>query len=179
LPTSLLSIDERKLSEVPFERQEEWERRVRFTGYFVRVVRGVRDRNVHEVRDWNVPEGRRGIGISGGSEVPEQQDRCECQEPDVQRDIEDQVGAVSKTAADRARTHDPRLSVEEGYGTLEGYVCTVQRAAARAVKERFLLQEDADRLIREAKASAVLSNNGESPLQNREIADRICRSPSP
>jgi hypothetical protein len=84
-----------------------------------------------------------------------------------------------KTAADRARTHDPRLSVEERYGTLEGYVCTVQRAAARAVKDRFLLQDDADRLIRDAQASAVLPGNADSSPQNREIGDRMCRSPLP
>ncbi len=53
----------------------------------------------------------------------------------------------ARTQADRLRTHDSRPSIEERYGTLEGYVCLVERASAQAVSERFLLKEDADRLI--------------------------------
>ena len=45
----------------------------------------------------------------------------------------------AKTRAERERTGDPRLSVEERYGTLEGYVCGVERAAKQAVADRFLL----------------------------------------
>ena len=67
-------------------------------------------------------------------------------------------------------TKDPRPSVEERYGTLEGYVCAVGRAARESVKDRFLLQDDADRLIREALASCVLPSNAESTPRNREIA---------
>ena len=52
--------------------------------------------------------------------------------------------------------HDPRLSLEERYGTHAGYVDAVKRAAAKAVAERFLLPADADRLIAEAEASEVL-----------------------
>ena len=49
-----------------------------------------------------------------------------------------------------------RLPLEERYGTHERYVQKVHQAATRMVQQRFLLQEDADRLIREAEASAVL-----------------------
>jgi len=38
------------------------------------------------------------------------------------------------------------------YGSQQGYVDAVKKAAAQAVRERFLLQEDADRLISQASA---------------------------
>jgi Alpha/beta hydrolase domain len=82
--------------------------------------------------------------------------------------------AFAKTRAERASTHDPRLSVEERYGTLEGYVCVVEHAASQAVGERFLLKDDADRLIREARASGVLPAETESSETDREIGKRLC-----
>lgn len=82
--------------------------------------------------------------------------------------------AFPKTAADRVGSHDPRLSVEERYGTLEGYVCVVEKAARREVADRFLLQDDADRLIEQVKASAVLPGNAESTARNRDIARMAC-----
>jgi hypothetical protein len=51
---------------------------------------------------------------------------------------------------------DPRLSLEERYGTHDGYVCVVTAAANAAVQERFLLLSDATTLIASAKASNVL-----------------------
>ena len=51
---------------------------------------------------------------------------------------------------------DPRLSLEERYGTHEAYVDEVKAAAAKAVAEHFLFQDDADRLIAQAAASDVL-----------------------
>jgi hypothetical protein len=62
----------------------------------------------------------------------------------------------AKTKADRLAAGDPRLSLEERYGTHEGYVAKVKAAAARAVNERFLLQDDADRIVAQAEKSAVL-----------------------
>jgi len=62
----------------------------------------------------------------------------------------------ARTAAERKAAGDPRPSLEERYGSHEGYVEAVRKAAARAVAERFLLQEDAARLISAAQASAVL-----------------------
>jgi hypothetical protein len=51
---------------------------------------------------------------------------------------------------------DPRLSLEERYSTHEKYVGMVRAAAERMVRDRFLLREDADRLIAEADRSNVL-----------------------
>jgi hypothetical protein len=62
----------------------------------------------------------------------------------------------ARTAAERKAAGDPRPSLEERYGSHEGYVEAVRKAAARAAAERFLLQEDAAALIRAAQASAVL-----------------------
>lgn len=64
----------------------------------------------------------------------------------------------ARTKAERMAAGDPRLSLEERYGSHDGYVAAVRSAAARLVRERFLLQEDADRLIAEASASGVLKN---------------------
>ena len=62
----------------------------------------------------------------------------------------------AKTKAERVAAGDPRLSLEERYGTHERYVATVRTAAGKLVRDRFLLQEDADRLIAQAEASDVL-----------------------
>jgi alpha/beta hydrolase family protein len=51
---------------------------------------------------------------------------------------------------------DPRPSLEERYGTHDTYVAKVRAAARRLVEQRFLLTEDAERLVREAEASEVL-----------------------
>jgi hypothetical protein len=62
----------------------------------------------------------------------------------------------ARTRAQRLASGDPRPSLEERYGSHEQYVEKVRAAARQLVEERFLLQEDADRLVREAAASAVL-----------------------
>jgi hypothetical protein len=80
----------------------------------------------------------------------------------------------AKTRTERLASNDPRLSVEERYGTLEGYVCAVQRAAERAVTDRFLLRADADRLIKEANGSGVLPTNAESIADAVKIANALC-----
>ncbi|HXE63024.1 MAG TPA: alpha/beta hydrolase domain-containing protein [Bryobacteraceae bacterium] len=61
-----------------------------------------------------------------------------------------------RTKAEREATGDPRPSIEERYGTHEGYVARVKAAAQQLVKERFLIQEDADRLVSQAEAGNVL-----------------------
>jgi len=81
----------------------------------------------------------------------------------------------AKTRADREQTKDPRPSLQERYGTLEGYSCVVERAARQAVADRFLLQADADRLIAEAKQSGVLPSEAASEPQDRDVAARLCR----
>ena len=62
----------------------------------------------------------------------------------------------ARTAAERRAAGDPRLSLQERYGSHAGYVEEVRKAAARAMAERFLLPEDAEALIKAAQASAVL-----------------------
>jgi hypothetical protein len=62
----------------------------------------------------------------------------------------------AKTAADRLASGDPRLSLEERYGSHAGYVDAVRSAAANAVARGFMLQVDADAAVVAADASAVL-----------------------
>jgi hypothetical protein len=62
----------------------------------------------------------------------------------------------ARTRADRLASGDPRPSLEERYGTHDQYVAKVRAAAGRLVRGRYLLQDDADRLIAQADASAVL-----------------------
>ena len=62
----------------------------------------------------------------------------------------------AKTKAERAASGDPRLSLEERYKDHAGYVSAVRAAAANALAKGFLLQADADALIAQAEASAVL-----------------------
>ena len=62
----------------------------------------------------------------------------------------------ARTAEARRKTGDPRLSLEERYYDHEGYVEAVKRAAQALHAERFLVQEDVDRFVREAAESTVL-----------------------
>ena len=62
----------------------------------------------------------------------------------------------ARTRAEREASKDPRLSLEERYGSHEGYMKAVRAAAESAVKSGFLLQADAERLIKQAQASHVL-----------------------
>jgi hypothetical protein len=62
----------------------------------------------------------------------------------------------AKTKAERVVAGDPRLSLEERYGTHEKYVALVRTAAERLVRGRYLLQDDADRLVAQAESSTVL-----------------------
>ncbi len=61
---------------------------------------------------------------------------------------------------DRKRSGDPRLSLEERYGTHLGYVEAVTKAARQLAGERLLLEEDVYKYTRTAEASAVLVNGG-------------------
>jgi hypothetical protein len=62
----------------------------------------------------------------------------------------------AKTKAERMANEDPRPSLEERYGSHDGYVQAVKTAAQKIVASGFLLQRDADRLIDEAEKSNVL-----------------------
>ena len=81
------------------------------------------------------------------------------------------------TQAERLAARDPRPSIEERYGTREGYACVVRRAAEQGVADRFLLRADADRLIAEAAAADVLRPAAETTPEARATAARICASP--
>jgi hypothetical protein len=62
----------------------------------------------------------------------------------------------AKTMADRLANGDPRRSLEERYGDHAGFVNAVRKAAQDLVRDRFLLQEDADAFVAAAAASDVL-----------------------
>ena len=59
--------------------------------------------------------------------------------------------AFAKTKAERRKAGDPRLSVEERYKDQTDYVQKISRATRSLVEKRFLLPEDAQRMIHEAK----------------------------
>ena len=62
----------------------------------------------------------------------------------------------AKTRAEREAAGDPRLSLEERYTDHQGYVDAVRRATEELMRERFLLAEDAERLVQSAEASDAL-----------------------
>jgi len=66
----------------------------------------------------------------------------------------------ANTQADRIAAGDPRLSLEERYGTHQGFVTAVRRAGRELVRERFMLQEDADAFVIAAQESDVLLGIG-------------------
>jgi len=78
--------------------------------------------------------------------------------------------AFAQTRAERLASGDPRRSVEERYGSQEGYNCLVRHFAQIEVQKRFLLPEDADRLIAQAAASDVLPSD-----PNNGIAMGLCK----
>ena len=59
------------------------------------------------------------------------------------------------TKAEREKTGDTRLSLEERYPTKDAYVTAVRKAAQSLVARHLLLPEDANRLIGEAEAKGV------------------------
>jgi hypothetical protein len=62
----------------------------------------------------------------------------------------------AKTKAERLATGDPRLSLEERYRDHAGYVTAVKKAVESLLRQRFLLPEDAERLVRQAEESNIL-----------------------
>ena len=82
------------------------------------------------------------------------------------------------TREEGRKAGDPRPSLEERYGTQEGYVCTVKRAAGGLVRDRFLLPDDAQRLIDAAVNTSVLPTSAASAPDLRRVADLVCRSSS-
>jgi hypothetical protein len=60
-----------------------------------------------------------------------------------------------RTKAEREAAKDPRPSLEERYPTHNAYVEKVVAAAAKLVADRFLLAQDAELLVSQAKEAAV------------------------
>ena len=56
----------------------------------------------------------------------------------------------ASTKAERERTHDPRLSIEERYQSRDRYLKQVQDAAASLVKEGYVLGEDVPAIVKHA-----------------------------
>lgn len=61
----------------------------------------------------------------------------------------------AKTREEREKSGDPRLSIEERYKDHADYVQRVSREARALVEERFLLPEDAERIIQEARSNTA------------------------
>ncbi|MEY3913079.1 MAG: hypothetical protein RL509_1123, partial [Pseudomonadota bacterium] len=79
--------------------------------------------------------------------------------PFHQGEICNYVGGMvpfARTRAQRLAQSDSRLSLEERYGSHEGYVTAVRRATERAQQAGFLLPEDAKNLVEAAQRSQVL-----------------------
>ena len=59
------------------------------------------------------------------------------------------------TWAERLAAGDPRKSLEERCKNHDHYVKAIRHAAKKLVKKRFLLEEDAERIVAAAEASDV------------------------
>jgi hypothetical protein len=62
----------------------------------------------------------------------------------------------AKTTAERLANGDPRPSLEERYRSHEDYVAAVSKAASALQREGYLLEHDAEAMVKQAKASDVL-----------------------
>jgi hypothetical protein len=80
-----------------------------------------------------------------------------------------------RTRAERETSGDPRLSLEERYGTQDGYVCAVRRAADSLVRDRYLLPADAERLVADAARSSLLPASAAATPEARRVGERMCR----
>ncbi len=65
----------------------------------------------------------------------------------------------AKTKQEREKSGDPRLSIEERYKDQNDYVQQISRAARALVDQRFLLQEDAERIIAEATKAKIFAGD--------------------
>jgi len=79
------------------------------------------------------------------------------------------------TQANRNKAGDPRPSLEERYGTHQGYVCVVTSAANRNVAKGFLLVSDANTLVSQATAGNVLVGYPVTP-DDKILETSLCSS---
>lgn len=61
----------------------------------------------------------------------------------------------AKTKAERLQSGDPRLSIQERYLSHDDYVKRVTESALNLVKDRLLLWEDAEEIIKAAEDSDI------------------------
>ena len=61
----------------------------------------------------------------------------------------------ARTRQERIDTGDPRLSIEERYPSKEVYVAAIKKAAEGLVAQRYLLRQDADRLMAQAEGEGI------------------------
>ena len=79
------------------------------------------------------------------------------------------------TVAERQKNGDPRPSLEERYGTREGYACVAARAADALVRDRFLLPEAGERLKAASAALAALPSAATAAAPARLTGESLCR----
>ena len=79
----------------------------------------------------------------------------------------------AETVAEKEAANDPRASLEERYGTAEGYACLIADNTKAQVSQRLLLREDADRLVALAQNVSFLPVAGASE-EARAKADELC-----
>lgn len=77
------------------------------------------------------------------------------------------------TRAEREAIGDPRPSLQERYGTKDGYVCAVRTATKKEIASHFLLERDADRLIKQVADSDVLASTAPT-AEHKAIGDALC-----
>jgi hypothetical protein len=80
------------------------------------------------------------------------------------------------TLQHRQAAGDPRPSLEERYGTHNGYVCVVTTAANRNVAKGFLLVSDAITLVSQAGMGNVLKGYPVTP-PDQALENSLCASP--
>ena len=73
------------------------------------------------------------------------------------------VHPVATTLEERLENGDPRRSLEERYGDHAGFVEAVRRAAARAVADRTLLEDDVAAIITLARDSDIFEHQTSVP----------------
>jgi hypothetical protein len=57
---------------------------------------------------------------------------------------------LPRTRAERERTRDPRQAIDERYASKDDYLAKVRAAAERLVTQRYLLEEDIERVLKVA-----------------------------
>ena len=67
--------------------------------------------------------------------------------PDQRVSFEDSYIPFPKTAAERQKRGDPRPSIEERYGSREGYIVRYTKALDDLIQQRWILPEDRDALL--------------------------------